>query len=201
MQRKDTQEYILEVASGLFALKGYSSVSMRNVASAVGVTVANLYYHFRDKEELIRASLSHVFSEKMASHRGFMEHYTTPDDRLEAFVSWFVRLIFGEELFTRLILREFLDGTKERLEYMTTTVFKETFEVLAGLIAECAETPDPVMTAASVVSLVIGNYQVARVLPYLAEGRLEDYTIDTVTRHILAIIRATFPPCKNTGKV
>jgi AcrR family transcriptional regulator len=201
MQNKDTQENILKVASGLFASKGYSAVSMRDVAAAVGVTVANLYYHFTDKEELVRASLAHMFSERMSPLEGLLKQHASPDDRLEAFVSWFVQVIFGEEPFTRLILRELLDGTEERLEYLAKTVFKEPFALLTNLIADCADTPDPVMTAASAASLVLGNYQLARVLPHLPGGRPEHSTIDTVTRHVLMVLRATFQPCKGLRKV
>ena len=199
MQKKDTQENILKVASGLFASKGYSAVSMRHVAAAVGVTVANLYYHFKDKEELVRASLAHVFSERMSSLEGLVKQHASPDDRLEAFVSWFVREIFGEGLFTRLILRELLDGTEERLEYLAKTVFKKPFALLTNLIADCANSPDPIMTAASVASLVLGSYQLARVTPYLPGGRSEHSTVDTVTQHVLMVLRATFRPCKNLG--
>jgi AcrR family transcriptional regulator len=201
MQNKDTQENILEVASGLFASKGYSAVSMRDIATAVGVTVANLYYHFTDKEELIRASLAHVFSERMSSLEGLVKQHASPDDRLEAFVCWFVREILGEGLFTRLILRELLDGTEERLEYLAKTVFKKPFALLTSLIADCARTPDPIMTASSVASLVLGSYQLARVMPYLPDGRSEHSTIDTVTRHVLMVLRATIQPCKSLRNV
>ena len=99
--------------------------------------------------------------------------------------------IFGEGLFTRLILRELLDGTEERLEYLAKTVFKKPFALLNKLIADCANTPDPIMTAASVASLILGNYQIARVLPYLPGGGSERSTIDTVTQHVLMVLRAT----------
>lgn len=194
MEKKDTRENILRTASALFASKGYSAVSMRDVASAVGVTVANLYHHFKDKEELIRASLSHVFSERMSTIEGLVEQHSSPDDRLEAFVTWFIDTILAEELFMRLILRELLDGTEERLEYLAKTVFKEPFALLTSLIADCADTPDPVMTAASVASLILGNYQIARLLPYLPGGSWERSTVDTVTRDVLTVLRATFPP-------
>ena len=36
----------------LFATRGYSDVSMQDVASAAGVTKAALYYHFSDKQDL-----------------------------------------------------------------------------------------------------------------------------------------------------
>lgn len=194
MQKKDTYETILETAASLFAARGYAAVSMRNVAAAVGVTVANLYHHFRDKEELIRASLSHVFSKRMSTIEGLVELYRAPDERLEAFVKWFVEAILGEELFMRLILRELLDGTEERLEYLAKTVFKEPFALLTGLIADCADTPDPVMTAASVAGLILGNYQIGQVLPFLPGGRVEHSTVDSVTCHVLMVLRATFPP-------
>ncbi len=84
MQNKDTQENILKVASGLFASKGYSSVPMRNIAAAVGVTVANLYYHFADKEDLVRASLAYVFSERLSPLERLVKQHASPDDRLEA---------------------------------------------------------------------------------------------------------------------
>jgi len=201
MQNKDTQTHILMVASGLFASKGYSAVSMRDVASAVGVTVANLYYHFKDKEELIRASLSHVFFERMSPLEGLLQQYASLDDRLEAFVSWIVQVIFGDELFTRLVFRELMDGTDERLEYLNKTVFQEPFDLLVNLIAECSGEAAPVMTAVSVVSLVLGNYQLARVLPYLTGASVESSSIEAVTRQVLLVLRSTLAPRAARRKV
>ncbi len=201
MQKKDTQENILKAASLLFAAKGYSAVSMRDVAVAVGVTVANLYHYFKDKEELIRASVSHVFSERMYTIEGLLDRHSSPDDRLEAFVTWFVETVYGEELFMRLILRELLDGTEERLEYVAKTVFKEPFDLLTRLIEDCADMPDPVMTAAAVASLILGSYQIGRVLPFLPNCRLERSTVETVTNLVLMVLRATFPNKKDSGKI
>ncbi len=43
---------ILSAAGRLFIEHGYRGLSMRQIAEAVGVSKAALYYHFRDKEEL-----------------------------------------------------------------------------------------------------------------------------------------------------
>jgi len=43
---------ILAAASELFGAKGFSDVSMQDVAVAAGVTKAALYYHFADKSDL-----------------------------------------------------------------------------------------------------------------------------------------------------
>ena len=55
----DIRERILEAATVLFVAQGYRGISMREIAEAVGVSKAGVYYHFRDKEALFLAILSH----------------------------------------------------------------------------------------------------------------------------------------------
>lgn len=57
------REEILEAATGLFSEHGYNGVSMRDVASATGVTHAGLRYHFPSKEELLNAVLERYSDE------------------------------------------------------------------------------------------------------------------------------------------
>jgi AcrR family transcriptional regulator len=45
---------ILEAARYLFIRKGYEAVTMREVAARIGYTATALYYHFPDKESLLR---------------------------------------------------------------------------------------------------------------------------------------------------
>lgn len=47
-----TRERILEVALPLFARHGFAGTSVRTIATAAGVNVATLAYHFSDKEGL-----------------------------------------------------------------------------------------------------------------------------------------------------
>ena len=46
---------ILAAARELFAGRSYTDVSMQDVASAAGVTKAALYYHFTNKQDILRA--------------------------------------------------------------------------------------------------------------------------------------------------
>ena len=48
-----TLRRILETALGLFAERGYHGVSMRELASATGVTASSLYAHVASKEDLL----------------------------------------------------------------------------------------------------------------------------------------------------
>jgi AcrR family transcriptional regulator len=49
-----TRDRIVETALRLYSEKGYSAVSMRELADEAGVTVPGLYYHFASKADLIR---------------------------------------------------------------------------------------------------------------------------------------------------
>ncbi|ETK32714.1 TetR family transcriptional regulator [Microbispora corallina] len=49
----DTRSRIQEVALRLFTEQGYEATSLREIAEALGVTKAALYYHFRTKEDIV----------------------------------------------------------------------------------------------------------------------------------------------------
>jgi AcrR family transcriptional regulator len=51
------RERILAEATRLFVAHGYNGISMREIAEAVGVSKAGLYYHFKDKQDLFLAIL------------------------------------------------------------------------------------------------------------------------------------------------
>ena len=55
MEEKNTREVIMQAALSLFAVRGYAAVSMRDIASAVGIRPSSIYYHFSAKQELFDA--------------------------------------------------------------------------------------------------------------------------------------------------
>jgi AcrR family transcriptional regulator len=56
--RGDTRTEILEVARELFSEQGYEATSLREIAERLGITKAALYYHFKSKDEILRALLA-----------------------------------------------------------------------------------------------------------------------------------------------
>lgn len=51
----ETKEKILAVAKDLFNEKGYENVRMRDISSQLGISVGNLTYHFKKKEDILKA--------------------------------------------------------------------------------------------------------------------------------------------------
>jgi AcrR family transcriptional regulator len=57
---RDTRGEILEVAAELFTDRGYEATSLREIAERLGITKAALYYHFRSKDDILRALLEPI---------------------------------------------------------------------------------------------------------------------------------------------
>ena len=54
-----TEQRILDVATKNFALNGFSSTSLRDIAKEVGIEVPGLYKYFSSKQKLYDATLEH----------------------------------------------------------------------------------------------------------------------------------------------
>lgn len=48
-----TKKDIILTARNLFNIHGYNSISMRDIANELGISVGNLTYYFNKKEDLI----------------------------------------------------------------------------------------------------------------------------------------------------
>jgi AcrR family transcriptional regulator len=60
---EQTKSNILQKAIELFNESGTASISMNALAEALGISAGNLQYHYKSKEDVIRAILEQMFSE------------------------------------------------------------------------------------------------------------------------------------------
>jgi AcrR family transcriptional regulator len=99
----NTRERILAMALRLFNESGTGAVSTNHIADALGISPGNLYYHFHNKEEIIRALFEQVFAR-------WDQLYTMPGDRLPtlADLQQLVRATFGVNWEYRFIYRELI---------------------------------------------------------------------------------------------
>ncbi|NKY50033.1 TetR/AcrR family transcriptional regulator [Nocardia vermiculata] len=58
-----TKDAIREAALRLFSTKGFEQTSLREVADAVGITKASLYYHYASKVDLLLAIIEPIFDD------------------------------------------------------------------------------------------------------------------------------------------
>ena len=83
----DTYARMLDTACALFARKGYFATSIREIASAMGIQKASLYYYISSKEDLIyqisKTALEHV----TACVETALTQVSGPEERLYAFIT------------------------------------------------------------------------------------------------------------------
>jgi AcrR family transcriptional regulator len=100
---RDTRAEILDVSAELFAERGYDATSLREIAERLGITKAALYYHFRSKDEILRAlvePIGHALTdlvERLEAARNISEWSEV--------LSWMVGLIFDHIAFLRFVER------------------------------------------------------------------------------------------------
>ncbi|MCL1866326.1 MAG: TetR/AcrR family transcriptional regulator [Oscillospiraceae bacterium] len=51
---KETQNRILDSATRLFAVRGFTTVSMNDIADDVGIKAASIYHHYKSKEAILK---------------------------------------------------------------------------------------------------------------------------------------------------
>jgi AcrR family transcriptional regulator len=82
-ERDDTRNRILDAARDLFVSEGYDGVSMRRIADKIEYSPTAIYFHFRDKETLIRELVDHDFL-ALAQQFGGAAAIADPVERLKA---------------------------------------------------------------------------------------------------------------------
>lgn len=92
---------ILEHAAHLFVAKGYSAISMREIAEAVGISKAGLYYHFDDKENLMIA----VLKEYLAEFSNIVKEARTTNPNIKFRLKFLTSKIFEQPAERRAIIR------------------------------------------------------------------------------------------------
>jgi AcrR family transcriptional regulator len=105
------RERILRAAERLLATRGFHGTSMRDVAAAARVPLANVVYHFARKEPLYAAVLGGIADELMRGLEGALGGAGVDGRaRLEAFAAALVGWSLDRPGRVRLLLRELLDN-------------------------------------------------------------------------------------------
>ena len=83
---------ILETALTVLSEDGYIKISMNRVAERTGMTAANLYNYFANKDELILALQTRITERTYEEYRAAYARYEDPFQRLEAFMKILLHL-------------------------------------------------------------------------------------------------------------
>jgi AcrR family transcriptional regulator len=68
-----------EAALALFAERGYAAVTIKDIAGALGVNSALIYYYFENKEDLFHAAIDHAVDRALESHAALAAAHDEPE--------------------------------------------------------------------------------------------------------------------------
>ena len=186
--KQNTKKEILAITIPLFAKSGYSGVSMRQVAEAVGIKAASLYHHFPDKQTLYIEALAQAFSKYAAFMSETIALQSTPEQHLHQLIHRLCILVQEDDNFSKLMQREVMDGDKKRLQYAAEHVFGDFFQGMNELCLKLAPDSDPHLMAVSILGLVIYHFQITPIRFFLPGYRPEHEKADVVAQHITILL-------------
>lgn len=138
MSKQDLRAVILDHARTLFLDDGAKGLSMRKLATVVGVTPGAIYWHFKNKEELV----SEIFLEGVNTFSRYLSRSLTGKDPLD-------RLMMCSEGFLAFGLEQpshydvfFLNRPPEidgLVVEQLTALRRGNFQLLVDRIRECRE--------------------------------------------------------------
>jgi len=100
----DRRIEILKSAAAAFRRRGYHGASVDEIASALEMTKGNLYYYFRNKEEILYACHDYSLDVLLALMQDVQAGGARPDAKLRRLILAFVHLMLDELQGTALTL-------------------------------------------------------------------------------------------------
>lgn len=157
----DSRYRILDVAEQLYMERGYRAVSLRDIANALSIKQASLYYHFPDgKEQLFEA----VVERALQRHKAGIEAVIAaqlPDVRrqLLAVIHWFNSQ--PPMNFTAMMHTDMPALQPERTKALEVAAHRALFEPLLRIFVQAMQRGDirpinPAMMAGMVLAVLSG---------------------------------------------
>ncbi|MFC4722329.1 TetR/AcrR family transcriptional regulator [Geojedonia litorea] len=116
MKVETRKDEIIKTAAKLFKEKGYSAVTMRDLARAMGIKAASLYNHINSKQEILKdiiISLAETFTEGM---KRIKSSDTSSIEKLEQVITLHVE-ISSKNIYGMASLNNDWMHLEEKLEY------------------------------------------------------------------------------------
>ena len=86
------REKIIEVAAELFGEKGYSATSIRDISQALKVSIATLYYYFKNKEDLLFTIIDSIGNDLLVMLKKAQDEFDDPTEGLREMLSRHIAL-------------------------------------------------------------------------------------------------------------
>ena len=182
-----TRAAILATAEDLFSRQGYAATRLEDVAEALGLTRAALFYYYGDKQKLYDAMLAEAFGGLASGLEAVLEVPGTVVKRIDMAVATWIDAIIARPTLARLILRFVADGAEQpsqaifsdnnRLPLRFWALFEEGCK--SGELTPVNE--DPFHTASNIIGTTV--FYVGALSALVPHGRFQPLDPQQVADH------------------
>lgn len=164
-ERLDVVERIRHEAMRLFVARGFDATTMRDVASAVGISPGNLTYHFKRKIDLFRGAIEARYAAFLDELRAIA---ATPGidarDRLRLLLDRFAALTQGERDLLKVVLRELITNPTQLDEFGPMLRYGHPVILLGAIDAAVREGQLPPGVGIGLLPIIMGTLVLAPVV-------------------------------------
>lgn len=101
---EERREQILNAALEAFHVKGYGQTSVRDLGTAVGMSVAGMYHYFSTKEDILFAIIDNSVDRLLVGLESARRSADSPEDRLRAMLAETVRIVIEHRAEIRILI-------------------------------------------------------------------------------------------------
>jgi AcrR family transcriptional regulator len=196
---RDSRHALIDVAIEIIQSRGIDALRVEDVCERVGVSKGSLYWHFGDREGLIReALLEHMYrlgDEQLSVLNSAVDKFTTRDDYLSKIAGAFVDPFDLSQVEGRWQRLELIAGSRRdpKLAPIMAEIQRRHFRYLSDIMERSAREGllrldvDPKAIAALLVAVGLGS----NVLALLGD---EGPQPEAWTTSLLVLVDALFPP-------
>ena len=114
MEYSDKQMQIMEAAETLFAAKGFSGTSVRDISETAHVNLAMISYYFGSKEKLFEAMFSYRSGFfKLQLENMLQNKELTPMEKMEQLIDQYILKLTNQQCFHRIMVKEQMMNNNE----------------------------------------------------------------------------------------
>ena len=172
LEQEQAKKLILDEAEKLFIEKGFTRATMEELRKRCGMSKGNLYYHFKNKEEIMMKIIENFVEKSLDEFDDVTFPGQTCSEKLFAFIE-----LSSQDLSNPLLkpIEEFGNEKDDNTQFenIISALFNKTINYIKGIVREGIQNEefkpiDEDTITINIISMLAGITQLCMIMPEIA---------------------------------
>jgi AcrR family transcriptional regulator len=184
---------LVDAAAKVFAEKGFSQATIREICGRAGANAAAISYYWRDKKGLYKRVVEELIIDRTQNYplTAAMDEMLPPETRLKKFIEVFLHRLLdtGRPAWSGKIMVREISRPTEAVTMVLDKLVKPTFEVLTTIVRVIIGDKVPEdkvkLAAVSIISQCVFYFNAGNIMDMLVEKEvLPEFDLEKVVEQI-----------------